>query len=58
MSPMTSLLSSGSESHRQEGEQRLIKDNRNGTKYVSPSDNILSPCTQKLSALKGRQFGK
>ncbi|KAI1180886.1 hypothetical protein F4777DRAFT_527380 [Nemania sp. FL0916] len=26
--------------------------------YVSPSDNIMSPCTAKLNALKGRQAGK
>ncbi|KAI1804836.1 hypothetical protein F4811DRAFT_552521 [Daldinia bambusicola] len=26
--------------------------------YVSPSDNIMSPCTAKLSALKGRAVGK
>ncbi|KAI1825604.1 hypothetical protein F4861DRAFT_500961 [Xylaria intraflava] len=27
-------------------------------KYVSPSDTIMSPCTAKLTALKGRQAGK
>lgn len=26
--------------------------------YVSPSDNILSPCTKKLAVYKGRQFMK
>jgi hypothetical protein len=26
--------------------------------YISPSDNIMSPCTAKLTALKGRQAGK
>lgn len=26
--------------------------------YISPSDNIMSPCTAKLNALKGRQAGK
>ena len=26
--------------------------------YVSPSDDIMSPCTAKLSALKGRAVGK
>ncbi|KAI0969674.1 hypothetical protein F4678DRAFT_463007 [Xylaria arbuscula] len=26
--------------------------------YVSPSDNIMSPCTAKLNALKGRSAGK
>ncbi|KAL1972032.1 hypothetical protein VTN31DRAFT_7251 [Thermomyces dupontii] len=24
--------------------------------YVSPSDNIMSPCTKKLSDLKGKRF--
>ncbi|KAI0490796.1 hypothetical protein F4859DRAFT_459230 [Xylaria cf. heliscus] len=27
-------------------------------KYVSPSDNIMSPCTAKLNALKSRHAGK
>lgn len=27
-------------------------------KYVSPSDNIMSPCTAKLSAFRGKQIGK
>ena len=31
---------------------------RAANKYISPSDNIMSPCTQKLSALRGKQFGK
>ncbi|KAI1340983.1 hypothetical protein F5Y15DRAFT_414709 [Xylariaceae sp. FL0016] len=26
--------------------------------YISPSDNIMSPCTAKLNALKSRQAGK
>ncbi|KAK5631209.1 hypothetical protein RRF57_006923 [Xylaria bambusicola] len=26
--------------------------------YISPSDNIMSPCTAKLNALKGRHAGK
>jgi hypothetical protein len=26
--------------------------------YISPSDTIMSPCTAKLTALKGRQAGK
>lgn len=28
------------------------------TKYVSPSDNIMSPCTAKLSAFRSKQAGK
>ena len=29
-----------------------------GTQYVSPSDDIMSPCTKKLSDLKGKRFKK
>ncbi|KAK1766069.1 acyl-CoA dehydrogenase/oxidase [Phialemonium atrogriseum] len=28
------------------------------TKYVSPSDNIMSPCTAKLNAFRNKQVGK
>ncbi|KAF2970035.1 hypothetical protein GQX73_g3546 [Xylaria multiplex] len=28
------------------------------SQYISPSDNIMSPCTAKLNALKGRHAGK
>ncbi|CCF47555.1 hypothetical protein CH063_15902 [Colletotrichum higginsianum] len=31
--------------------------NRSKT-YISPSDNIMSPCTAKLSALRNKQVGK
>lgn len=36
----------------------ITDKNRVANKYISPSDNIMSPCTQKLSALRGKQFGK
>lgn len=26
--------------------------------YVSPSDNIMSPCSAKLNALRNKQVGK
>lgn len=26
--------------------------------YISPSDNIMSPCTAKLTALRNKQIGK
>ncbi|KAG6993819.1 hypothetical protein G7Y79_00050g085560 [Physcia stellaris] len=45
------------EYHRQVLKGKL-EDDSALNKYVSPSDNIMSPCTQKLSALKGKQFGK
>ncbi|KAI1331973.1 hypothetical protein F5Y16DRAFT_394671 [Xylariaceae sp. FL0255] len=32
--------------------------NRTNQQYVSPSDNIMSPCTAKLTAFKSRQAGK
>lgn len=31
---------------------------RQPTAYVSPSDDIMSPCTKKLSDLKGKRFKK
>jgi hypothetical protein len=31
---------------------------RSQTTYVSPSDNIMSPCSKKLSDLKGKRFKK
>ncbi|KAL8794862.1 MAG: hypothetical protein Q9195_002574 [Heterodermia aff. obscurata] len=39
-------------------EDESMDKNRVANKYISPSDNIMSPCTQKLSALRGKQFGK
>jgi hypothetical protein len=31
---------------------------RNQASYVSPSDDIMSPCSKKLSDLKGKRFKK
>lgn len=36
----------------------LFKWSRAQTTYVSPSDDIVSPCTKKLSDLKGKRFKK
>lgn len=36
----------------------LTRDHRSGTNYVSPSDEIMSPCTAKLNALRNKQVGK
>ncbi|EFX02728.1 spo12-like protein [Grosmannia clavigera kw1407] len=33
-------------------------DNHSPKQYVSPSDNIMSPCTAKLKALRNKQVGK
>ncbi|OTB16969.1 hypothetical protein K445DRAFT_316496 [Daldinia sp. EC12] len=45
------------EYHRQVLHKKMEEENRQ-QQYVSPSDNIMSPCTAKLSALKGRAVGK
>ncbi|KAI4116661.1 MAG: hypothetical protein LQ345_002959 [Seirophora villosa] len=45
------------EYHRQILQSRLEEDKNKHT-YVSPSDMIMSPATQKLEALKGKRFGK
>ena len=31
---------------------------RDNTQYISPSDNIQSPCTAKLNAFRNKQLGK
>ncbi|KAJ4425279.1 hypothetical protein N0V82_000089 [Gnomoniopsis sp. IMI 355080] len=31
---------------------------RSGNNYISPSDEIMSPCTAKLSAMRNKQVGK
>ncbi|KAI1464556.1 uncharacterized protein F4812DRAFT_442657 [Daldinia caldariorum] len=44
------------EHHRQVLHSKMEEEKQQ--EYVSPSDNIMSPCTAKLSALKGRAVGK
>ncbi|EEA24441.1 hypothetical protein TMatcc_007542 [Talaromyces marneffei ATCC 18224] len=34
----------------------VADDQSNNASYVSPSDDIMSPCTKKLSDLKGKRF--
>ena len=47
------------ENHRNFGITRLIDMfYRNNSSYVSPSDDIMSPCSKKLSDLKGKRFKK
>lgn len=36
----------------------LLPSRRSGNNYVSPSDEIMSPCTAKLNALRNKQVGK
>ena len=38
--------------------QGLMIMQRGKQVYISPSDAVLSPCTQKLSAYKGKSFMK
>lgn len=45
------------EYHRQVLQSKIEESQGNQT-YVSPSDTIMSPCTQKLSALRGKHAGK
>ncbi|GMF75889.1 unnamed protein product [Aspergillus oryzae] len=42
------------EYHRQVLQGKL----ESGDNYVSPSDDIMSPCSKKLSDLKGKRFKK
>jgi hypothetical protein len=37
---------------------QLTRNHRSGASYVSPSDEIMSPCTAKLNALRNKQVGK
>lgn len=43
--------------HRQ-ALQSKIEEESSTHQYISPSDNIMSPCTAKLSAFKNRQVAK
>ena len=42
---------SGGQQHQEEGGAKQQQS------YISPSDNIMSPTTKKLSEIKGRRFG-
>ncbi|CAL5871808.1 uncharacterized protein PFLUO_LOCUS6061 [Penicillium psychrofluorescens] len=42
--------------HRQMLQGKLESDDKQPTAYVSPSDDIMSPCTKKLSDIKGKRF--
>ncbi|RJE23326.1 Spo12 family [Aspergillus sclerotialis] len=44
------------EYHRQVLHGKLENGEKNNTSYVSPSDDIMSPCSKKLSDLKGKRF--
>ncbi|OOF92190.1 hypothetical protein ASPCADRAFT_408780 [Aspergillus carbonarius ITEM 5010] len=44
------------EYHRQVLQGKLESGDKNQASYVSPSDDIMSPCSKKLSDLKGKRF--
>ncbi|CRK15755.1 hypothetical protein BN1708_011547 [Verticillium longisporum] len=39
-------------------ERVLTSDTHRSQQYISPSDNIMSPCSAKLNALRNKQIGK
>lgn len=41
-----------------DGKHTLTSPLRQPANYVSPSDDIMSPCSKKLSDLKGKRFKK
>lgn len=41
-----------------EAVSKLTLDDSSGNNYISPSDEIMSPCTAKLNALRNKQVGK
>ncbi|KAJ5176954.1 uncharacterized protein N7482_002831 [Penicillium canariense] len=47
---------SSMEHHRQMMQGKLDSGEKQPTAYVSPSDDIMSPCTKKLSDIKGKRF--
>ncbi|EAU30515.1 conserved hypothetical protein [Aspergillus terreus NIH2624] len=44
------------EYHRQVLQGKLENGDKQQASYVSPSDDIMSPCSKKLSDLKGKRF--
>ncbi|KAM5342337.1 hypothetical protein ACJ41O_013303 [Fusarium nematophilum] len=45
------------EYHRQIFQSKMAEDEKT-TKYISPSDNIMSPCTAKINALRNKHASK
>ncbi|KAF3916921.1 hypothetical protein ABW21_db0205450 [Orbilia brochopaga] len=39
-------------------QQKLAEQAANAEKFSSPTDNMMSPCSQKLAAHKKKQYGK
>ncbi|KAK7751256.1 hypothetical protein SLS62_006801 [Diatrype stigma] len=44
------------EYHRQVLQSKM--EEKDGPQYISPSDNIMSPCTAKLNTLRGKHASK
>ncbi|KAL6232139.1 hypothetical protein BDW75DRAFT_233028 [Aspergillus navahoensis] len=44
--------------HRQKLQGKVENQDKQQASYVSPSDDIMSPCSKKLSDLKGKRFKK
>ncbi|KAL4980211.1 hypothetical protein BDW66DRAFT_156805 [Aspergillus desertorum] len=44
--------------HRQKLQGKIENQEKQQASYVSPSDDIMSPCSKKLSDLKGKRFKK
>ncbi|KAL5003154.1 hypothetical protein BDV10DRAFT_191035 [Aspergillus recurvatus] len=44
--------------HRQKLQGKIENQDKQQASYVSPSDDIMSPCSKKLSDLKGKRFKK
>ncbi|EFR00686.1 hypothetical protein MGYG_03691 [Nannizzia gypsea CBS 118893] len=44
------------EYHRQVLKEKMEGDSQQSGHFISPSDGIMSPCTKKLSNLKGKKF--
>ncbi|KAL4768287.1 Spo12 family-domain-containing protein [Aspergillus nidulans var. acristatus] len=42
--------------HRQKLQGKIESQDKQQASYVSPSDDIMSPCSKKLSDLKGKRF--
>ncbi|KAI5461481.1 hypothetical protein BGZ63DRAFT_356064 [Mariannaea sp. PMI_226] len=45
------------EYHRQAFHSKMAQEDAS-TKYISPSDNIMSPCTAKINALRNKHANK
>lgn len=55
--PMVQLFNEPTEDEKPTFVRKITEAHDAGQTYVSPSDDILSPTTKKLSEVKGRRFG-